>query len=370
MASLELSLLDNRNIQKHIDPLILDDSTTDPYRMPTIQSPSTNQNTHSSIAMRYMATLGSKSSVETTRNRLLKVSGILWPGIDPNQALYDAPWHMIRYEQVKYIQNHMLSSSERQYKNTYINNIIATLSGLLSFCCDHSLMDRADFAIAFKKSRLSSGDQGQRGLSLNADQIEMLLDAVRFSKTQAGRARDKAMLSMLYSCGLRSFELAKMKMKDIDIKSWKVNVKGKGNKEAIVSVPERFRHNLKDWLESYRVPAFENIAPTKDGVPLVFADLPFICRVHRSGKIMQASSLTTKSMIERIKSIAENSRLPDEVAKKIGTHDMRRSLAGNLLENSNDIRMVQRHLRHSTVSTTEIYDRRRFDSERAGLSSL
>lgn len=151
------------------------------------------------------------------------------------------------------------------------------------------------------------------------------------------RLRDKAILELLFSTGLRVSELANLKIADINLKREEFSVRGKGGKVRVVFVSAQAKH----WLEQY-------LAARHDVSPYLFVALD---RAKQGRKDGDAAPLTSRS-IERI--IEHYARVVG-IMKKITPHTLRHSFATDLLRNGADIRSVQSMLGHSSITTTQIY---------------
>lgn len=185
---------------------------------------------------------------------------------------------------------------------------------------------------------------------LEGTELEELLEApMRPTKTpllkgggarRAGEViqlRDKAILELLFSTGLRVSELANLKIKDINLKREEFSVRGKGSKIRVVFLSQQAKY----WLEKY-------LAARHDVSPYMFVALD---RAKAGREDGDASPLTPRS-IERI--IAKYARAVG-IMKKITPHTLRHSFATDLLRNGADIRSVQSMLGHASITTTQIY---------------
>lgn len=156
-------------------------------------------------------------------------------------------------------------------------------------------------------------------------------------KSSTIQLRDKAILELLFSTGLRVSELANLKITDINLKREEFSVRGKGGKVRVVFLSAQAKH----WLEQY-------LAARHDVSPYMFVALD---RAKTGREDGDAAPLTSRS-IERI--IAKYARAVG-IMKKITPHTLRHSFATDLLRNGADIRSVQSMLGHSSITTTQIY---------------
>ena len=162
---------------------------------------------------------------------------------------------------------------------------------------------------------------------LTEDEVELLLKVPDIS-TEPG-IRDRAMLEILYACGLRVSELVTLKVTDVDLLAGLVVCHGKGSKERRVPLGKSAIH----WLQQY---AAAKSGYGKQTLPYLF--------LHR-GKQM-----TRQFVGSMIAKYAERAGL-----NKVSPHTMRHSFATHLMQHGADSRSVQALLGHSDISTTQIY---------------
>jgi integrase/recombinase XerD len=165
---------------------------------------------------------------------------------------------------------------------------------------------------------------------LSVEEVEAIISAVD-TTTWAG-LRDRALLEVLYGCGLRVSEAVGLKVSCLYFDEDFVRVIGKGNKERLVPMGEMAKEALREYLEQ-RPPSSE----------LEDSEMVF---VNRFGK-----SLSRVSAFKTVKKMA----LLAGVNKEISPHTFRHSFATHLIENGADLRLVQEMLGHESVATTEIY---------------
>jgi integrase/recombinase XerD len=163
---------------------------------------------------------------------------------------------------------------------------------------------------------------------LNQTDIESLL-AVPDVSTEIG-LRDKAILELMYACGLRVSEAAELKISDVDVDAGILTCKGKGSKTRKVPVGK----SAIEWLKNYLIVrrGKENIETSN--IFVTFAGRP----------------INRQTIFLFIKDYAEKIGLED-----VSPHTLRHSFATHLIQNSADVRSVQQLLGHADISTTQIY---------------
>jgi integrase/recombinase XerD len=168
--------------------------------------------------------------------------------------------------------------------------------------------------------------------TLDFHEIELLFNAIDLSTTEG--ARNRAMLEVLYSSGLRVSELTNLKRAHIYFDAGFLRVVGKGNKERLVPIGREAMKYLKIYIDELR----PTIRVQKSGEPYVF--------LNRRG-----SKLTRVMVFMVIKQLAAKIGLK----KTISPHTFRHSFATHLIEGGADLRAVQEMLGHESITTTEIY---------------
>jgi integrase/recombinase XerC len=164
--------------------------------------------------------------------------------------------------------------------------------------------------------------------ALDADQMARLL---QFRADDALGARDKAIMELLYSSGLRLAELTSLDLSNLDLADATVRVLGKGNKTRIVPVGKLAATALSAWLK-------ERAALATTDEKAVF--------VGRNG-----ARLGVRAVQLRVEQWARRQGIP----VRVHPHLFRHSFASHLLESSGDLRGVQELLGHADISTTQVY---------------
>lgn len=167
---------------------------------------------------------------------------------------------------------------------------------------------------------------------LSVPEIEALIEAIDASTPEG--MRNKAIIEVLYGCGLRVSELTSLKISNVFAVNEFVKVIGKGNQERIVPIGQVALKYLQIYLEGVRVHV-----PIKKG----YEDHVFLNR--------RGTGLSRISVFNIIKDLA----LKCGLNKSISPHTFRHSFATHLIEGGADLRAVQEMLGHVSITTTEIY---------------
>lgn len=167
---------------------------------------------------------------------------------------------------------------------------------------------------------------------LSLMEIEGLLAAIDHS-TKEG-TRNRAMLELLYSSGLRVSELVNLQLSMLYLEDGFIRVKGKGDKERLVPIGSDARKYISIYMDTIRRPA----TPQKGEEDILF--------LNRRGK-----RLSRNMVFMIIKDLATVAG----IQKNISPHTFRHSFATHLIEGGADLRAVQEMLGHESITTTEIY---------------
>ncbi|MGC1244294.1 MAG: site-specific tyrosine recombinase XerD [Chryseosolibacter sp.] len=171
--------------------------------------------------------------------------------------------------------------------------------------------------------------------TLSFPEIENLLNGIDLSTPEGGRNR--AMIEVLYSSGLRVSELVDLKLNNIYADSGFLRVTGKGNKERLVPIGRDALKYLNIYLSDIRG-KYPHKSPKKGYESFAF--------LNRNG-----GQLTRVMVFTIIKNLAAHTGLK----KNISPHTFRHSFATHLIEGGADLRAVQEMLGHESITTTEIY---------------
>ena len=166
---------------------------------------------------------------------------------------------------------------------------------------------------------------------LTLEEIDRIEDSIDLSKAEG--ARNRAIIEVLFSCGLRVSELVNMKLSDLYLEDRVLLVRGKGNKERLVPVSNKAIADLKRWFFD------RNLMKIKPGED----DYVFLNR--------RGAHLTRTMILIMVKRQAEEAG----IKKTISPHTFRHSFATALLQGGADLRSIQAMLGHEKIDTTLVY---------------
>ncbi len=216
-----------------------------------------------------------------------------------------------------------------ELQKTTQNYHLIALRSFLKFCAKREIT-----ALPADKIELAHTVRKQVTF-LSADEVGRLFDAVDVSKV-AG-LRDRAILELLFSSGLRVSELVGLDQDHINLKRREFTVRGKGQKDRPIFIsPE-----AASWIQKYLDIRPDNSKP-------LFARYSGTKRVDLSGNFHRLTARSVQRLVARYALLAG-------ITKHVSPHTLRHSFATDLLMNGADLRSVQAMLGHSNISTTQIY---------------
>lgn len=170
---------------------------------------------------------------------------------------------------------------------------------------------------------------------LSADEVESLFDQPNI--TTLPGLRDRAMLELLFSSGLRVSELINLDRDHVNLKRREFVVRGKGQKDRPVFVSQQ----SADWLQEY-------LGRRDDNIRALFIRYSGKSAVDTQGNYKRLTARSVQRLIARYALLAG-------ITKQVTPHTLRHSFATDLLMNGADLRSVQALLGHSNIATTQIY---------------
>lgn len=209
-------------------------------------------------------------------------------------------------------------------KNTQ-NYYMIALRSFLKFCRKRNIPATSPDAIELAKV-------GARHLDLiSTDELTRLLKSPDVTNLKG--LRDKALIELFFSTGLRLSELCSLN-RDLDLSRDEFSIRGKGEKVRVVFLSDDAKLSIKNYLKA-----------RKDMAEPMFSD------VATNGISRNDRRLTPRSIERIIKHYA----IKSGISKKVTPHVLRHSFATNLLSNGADIRSVQMMLGHANIATTQVY---------------
>ncbi len=224
------------------------------------------------------------------------------------------------------INNYLASRLDSGASVSTVQRIITCIKSFFLFLYDNKVINN-------NPAQLVDNPKKRRKLPtiISENEVDKLLNAPD-SKTLNG-LRDKCILELLYSAGLRISELLNIKVHQISKDKPFLKIKGKGNKERLVPIGTPAMNLLVSYIDTHRA----NIKIGNN------QDMLFI---RENGKLITRQACW--DMIQKYASLSL-------INKKISPHNLRHAFATHLLNNGADLRTVQMLLGHASLSTTQIY---------------
>ena len=301
-------------------------------------------------ALVYLARLTSEKSRRTMRGHLGRIAGLLTQGACDAESL---PWGQLRYQHAQAVRARLAET----YAPATANTALAALRGVLKEAWQLGQMgaeecQRACSVKAVKAETLPAGR------ALTHEELGKLLSCDSTSGVQTTRnegscslspieVRDRALLALLYGCGLRRAEAVSLDLSDLNDAEGSLRVRGKGRKERLAYASAGVMEALRAWVA---------VRGGEAG--------PLFCPVRKSGHV-------------ELKRLSDQS-VYDVYRKRVGRagiaasspHDARRSFVTHLLDAGVDLHTVQQMAGHSQIATTARYDKRGEDAKKRAAAKL
>lgn len=225
--------------------------------------------------------------------------------------------------------NRLGTNTSDELERSTLNYHLIALRSFLKYCAKRDIT-----AMTADKIELARVKRKQVTF-LTDDEMERLLQQPK--TTDVAGLRDRAILELLYSSGLRVSELVNLNKDHINLKRMEFMVRGKGQKDRPIFIsPEAAK-----WVQEY-------LDAREDSSPALFARLGGHKKADTSGDYLRLTARSVQRLVARYALLAG-------ITKKVSPHSLRHSFATDLLMNGADIRSVQSMLGHSNIATTQIY---------------
>jgi len=220
------------------------------------------------------------------------------------------------------------NTSDELGKNTLNYHLIA-LRSFLKFCAKQNITTASPEKVELARVKR------KQVTFLSPEELNRLFDQPDSSSLQG--LRDRAILELLFSSGLRVSELVGLDKDHVNLKRREFTVRGKGQKDRPIFISEA----AADWLQKYLDKRTDNVRP-------LFVRYSGKKQVDLSGNYHRLTARSVQRLVARYALLAG-------ITKHVSPHTLRHSFATDLLMNGADLRSVQAMLGHSNISTTQIY---------------
>jgi|LSQX01.1.fsa_nt_gb integrase len=236
----------------------------------------------------------------------------------------------------------------QDYRPAYVNTILAAVRGVAEQAHDLGQMEAATYRLIRKVKPVAGGNTQPRGRYIPQGELAAMMGECLRDPSPAGR-RDAAILACGYPGGLRRAEIASLQREDLadNGETITLQVHGKGRKSRAVYLDNGGADALRDWL---------TVRGDEPG-PLFWAG-------RRGGHLTRGQGITGQSIYDMLKRRAEAAGI-----RELGTHDLRRTTASDLLDIADAV-TVAGVLGHTSTNTTAKYDRRGERARRKAAQGL
>ncbi|MFA6097221.1 MAG: site-specific tyrosine recombinase/integron integrase [Candidatus Paceibacterota bacterium] len=229
--------------------------------------------------------------------------------------------------------NRRKENNQKELKKVTQDYYIIAIRGFLNYLAKRDIKTLPSEKIELGKT------QDREVEFLEPLEVEKLLSVV--AGEDLSSARDRAILSLLFSTGLRVSELTGLNRDSMNFESGEFPVRGKGGKIRLVFISDSAKKIIRDYLEK-----------RKDVEPALFVRIRDRKSKEKDNEAKGAGLRLTPRSVQRI---VRKYAIRAGIVKKVTPHTLRHSFATDLLFNGADIRSVQTMLGHSSITTTQIY---------------
>lgn len=286
----------------------------------------------------FLAGLGDDSE-RVTQAALDSLADILSAGKVPALEL---GWHELRHSHVNTLRGRL----QQLYAPSTGNRYLSALRGVMKEAWRLGLVDGETLGKTLDVKGFS-GRRGLRGRAVSTDELVAVFEACAEDSNHAMGVRDAAILALLYGGGFRRAEAAGAQLAEYKRRDKSLRIRGKGDKERVVYIPDGALEALSAWL-------------------LIRGKAPggIFCGVTKGGRLTDRD--ITPQLVYRV---VEKRHMQAGIAG-FTPHDLRRSNISDLLDEGVDLSVIARQVGHSNVQTTARYDRRGLRAQRSAAERL
>lgn len=311
----------------------------------------TQRSHHKNPVVSYLASLGSKDSRRVQKTALDQMATALSNGTIEDCLLF--PWEKLDYGTVTAVKAWL----DSKYAPATVNRYLCAVRRVIKEAWRHHLITAEDYQRATDVQSVSA-KRLPTGRELETSEIRSLIDVcLEDQDNPVLGIRDAAIISLMYSSGLRRAEVVALDMDDLDLHKGEMRVIGKRNKERKAFLAKGAVRALEKWLEVRE-----------------FSPGPLFYSVNKGGNIVRHRSerlstekkrqgITPKRIVARLSDqtiyhIIDKRAMQAGLVKKTTPHDMRRTFVSDLLDVGVDLSTVSKMAGHEDTNTTKRYDRR------------
>lgn len=242
-------------------------------------------------------------------------------------------WSKVRYPQMALARAEII----KHYSPGSGKRMLCSMRKVLKNCWLIGLIDAESYQRAIQVAPII-GERPNAGRYMEKAEIVHMIDSCDFDKNFKKGVRDRALITLAYTCGLRRLEICRLQIQDYNPKEKTILIHGKRNKQVTMNMIDEAVESLERWLD---------VRGREDGYIFTKIDL--------HGNIKN-TELTCEGLYHIIVGKAKELNL-----EKTSPHNLRRAFASHLLDKGVGIEVVCTLLRHNSVNTTMRYDLRNKD---------
>lgn len=290
----------------------------------------------------YLSGMSSKSSKDVLKRTLDNIASIATGG-ECSSSL-DFPWHLLKYEHTTALRSVFVD----KFAPSTGNRFLSALRGVLRAAWKIGYMSAEEYQRA-ADIRNIRGDRSPAGREIKQSELELVLRKAWEDTTSIG-VRDTAILAVLYGLGLRRDEVSRLRLEDYDAEDSSIKIRGKGNKERIVHIPNEFVEKALDrWIR------------IREHTPG-----PLFYHANSSKSVFYSCENLSNQVIYYV----VKKRFANVGIENVTPHDFRRTYVSALLSAGADLVQVSKLVGHENLQTTARYDRRPDEEKRKAAKSL
>ena len=278
-------------------------------------------------AQAYVLSLGAGQS----RNKILRVLNSIAQEFG-HASLNECPWEKLNYDAVLAFR---VRQMEKGLSPSTVNLQICTLRMVAKQAWLKGMMSIQTYS-AIREVKSVRGSRLSKGRALSTRETGKLIASSELKGNAIG-VRDAAIIALAVACGMRRTEIASLRISNINCQNKIITILGKGNKERRVAPSDDAWERLADWLAIRGTEGCDNV---------------FVA-VKKGDNIQPFWPISASAIYQLLRARAIESRI-----SAFTPHDLRRTFATRLLDAGADINTVRQAMGHSSVITTQRYDRR------------
>lgn len=299
----------------------------------------------------YLASLNSKDSRRVQKTALDQIAALLSDGTIEESLNF--PWERLDYGIVTTVKAWL----DSRYAPSTVNRYLCAIRRVLKEAWRHELITAEEYQRA-TDVRSVSGQRLPSGRELDTEEIKALINVcLQDQENPTAGIRDAAIISVMYSAGLRRAEMVSVNIDDLEISKNELRVIGKRNKERRAYLASGAIRALEKWIDLRgTTPGPLFYAVNKSGKITRYRKQPQSAHEKKQGFVPK--EIEARLSDQTIYNVIEKRAIQAGLIKKATPHDMRRTFVSDLLDVGVDLSTVSKMAGHEDTNTTRRYDRR------------